>query len=130
MECSICCDTINEYTGHCELACKHTFHIICLTRWTSKTKQSCPLCRRILSRTEKIWWWKTEEESHHRDPLREPAEEQRMMWEAVRLFEEPYWTIEGPNPDICGRRKWRRRRYQSKNKSRGWHTHTNFITDD
>lgn len=29
--------------------CKHVFHKACLDQWTSRGKQSCPLCRANLS---------------------------------------------------------------------------------
>jgi len=68
-----------------------------------------------------------------RDPLSEPTEEQSMMWEAMRLFQDnDYFTYEGPNPDIRMRTNWRKRRnyYMSLRARRGFHTHTDFITDD
>jgi Ring finger domain len=50
-DCSVCCEPLNRATGHCTLACHHSFHIACLTRWTTENP-SCPLCRRELARTE------------------------------------------------------------------------------
>jgi len=50
--CSICHDSINASTGHCTLSCSHSYHIQCLTKWSS-TNPSCPLCRHSLSETEK-----------------------------------------------------------------------------
>ena len=50
-DCSICCDSLNTSTGFCTLSCSHSFHIHCLTRWSTQTA-SCPLCRHTLSSTE------------------------------------------------------------------------------
>jgi hypothetical protein len=50
--CSICYDSINASTGHCTLSCSHSYHIQCLTKWSS-TNPTCPLCRHSLSETEK-----------------------------------------------------------------------------
>jgi len=50
-DCPVCCEPLNRATGHCTLACHHSFHIACLTRWTTENP-SCPLCRRELARTE------------------------------------------------------------------------------
>jgi len=50
--CSICYDSINASTGHCTLSCSHSYHIQCLTKWSSKNP-TCPLCRHSLSETEK-----------------------------------------------------------------------------
>ena len=49
--CSICHDSINASTGHCTLSCSHSYHIQCLTKWSSKNP-TCPLCRHSLSETE------------------------------------------------------------------------------
>ena len=51
-DCSICHDSISASTGHCTLSCSHSYHIQCLTKWSS-TNPSCPLCRHSLSETEK-----------------------------------------------------------------------------
>jgi hypothetical protein len=50
-DCSICYEGITEATGHCTLSCKHSFHICCLTRWSSENP-NCPLCRNPLSAKE------------------------------------------------------------------------------
>ena len=50
--CSICHDSINASTGHCTLSCSHSYHIQCLTKWSSNNP-TCPLCRHSLSETEK-----------------------------------------------------------------------------
>ena len=65
-----------------------------------------------------------------RDPLSEPTEEQSMMWEAMRLFQDNPDTYEGPNPDIRMRTNWRKRcnYYMSYRARRSIHTHTGFIT--
>jgi len=130
MQCLICCESITELTGRCTLFCKHTFHIYCISRWCNKPRQTCPLCRRFLSENEKFWKWKTESESLKRDPLINPPEEQRMMWDAMRLFDNSS-DYQGPNPDIYMRKNWRfrRNRYSHPLASRGLHTHTDFITD-
>jgi len=135
MECSICCEEINETTGRCILVCKHSFHIICLSRWVVNRSKTCPLCRRTISNKEIIWESHMEEPRppRQRDPLSEPTEEQSMMWEAMRLFQDnDYFTYEGPNPNISMRTNWRKRRnyYMSLRARRGLHTHTDFITDD
>ena len=144
MDCPICCESITELTGHCKLACKHTFHINCVSTWCNDPRQTCPLCRRFLSKDERFWKWNTETQSLKRDPLKNPPEEQRIMWDAMRLFDDSSeWTYQGPNPDIDMRKNWRsRRNYYMRKKwrlrrnrydhpfvSRGIHTHTDFITD-
>ena len=50
-DCSICYEGINGTTGHCTLSCTHSFHIRCLTRWSSENP-NCPLCRNPLSEKE------------------------------------------------------------------------------
>lgn len=50
-DCSICWAAIDASTGHCTLSCKHSYHIGCLTQWSS-SNPSCPLCRHELSETE------------------------------------------------------------------------------
>ena len=50
-DCSICYESVNKTTGHCTLACEHTFHISCLTKWTEKTP-TCPLCRHSMTEKE------------------------------------------------------------------------------
>jgi len=44
-DCSICYLTIDASSGHCTLSCKHTFHVQCFVKWSSKNA-SCPLCRK------------------------------------------------------------------------------------
>ena len=131
MQCLICYESITELTGCCTLGCKHTFHIICISRWCNKPRQTCPLCRRFLSNDEKFWKWKTEAESLKRDPLINPPEEQRIMWDAIRLFNDSS-EYQGPNPNIYMRKNWRsrRNRYNHPLASRGVHTHTDFIIDN
>ena len=43
VECSICLEVICE-KKRCELACKHTFHRVCVANWL-QTNPSCPVCR-------------------------------------------------------------------------------------
>ena len=50
-DCSICMCAVDSSTGHCTLVCKHTYHIACLTQWSS-SNPSCPLCRHALGPTE------------------------------------------------------------------------------
>jgi len=50
-DCPICYEPVNTSTGHCTLACKHSYHIACLTRWSNQ-EPTCPLCRRELNETE------------------------------------------------------------------------------
>ena len=50
-DCSICYEAVDKSTGHCTLACNHSFHINCLTTWTAK-EPSCPLCRHELGEKE------------------------------------------------------------------------------
>jgi len=50
-DCPICYESVNASTGHCTLACSHSFHISCLTRWSS-TNASCPMCRNAMGATE------------------------------------------------------------------------------
>ena len=50
-DCSICFESITKTTGCCVLSCSHSFHIKCLTKWTSDAS-TCPLCRHALSDIE------------------------------------------------------------------------------
>lgn len=50
-DCPICYEAVDKSTGHCTLACNHSFHINCLTTWTAK-EPSCPMCRHELSEKE------------------------------------------------------------------------------
>lgn len=50
-DCPICYEKVNDKTGHCTLACTHSFHISCLTKW-SKDTPSCPMCRNALNDME------------------------------------------------------------------------------
>ena len=50
-DCSICYESVTTTTGHCTLSCKHSFHIACLTRWSSENP-NCPMCRHPLGVTE------------------------------------------------------------------------------
>jgi hypothetical protein len=50
-DCPICYESVNASTGHCTLACSHSFHISCLTRW-SATNTTCPMCRNAMGATE------------------------------------------------------------------------------
>jgi len=52
-DCSICYEAVDKSTGHCTLACNHSFHINCLTTWTAK-EPSCPLCRHELGEKEVV----------------------------------------------------------------------------
>lgn len=50
-DCPICYESINQSTGCCILSCSHSFHIKCLTQWTSDAS-TCPMCRHALSDIE------------------------------------------------------------------------------
>ena len=50
-DCSICFESITKTTGCCVLSCSHSFHIKCLSKWTSDAS-TCPLCRHTLSDIE------------------------------------------------------------------------------
>lgn len=50
-DCSICYEPVSAATGHCTLSCKHSFHIACLTRWSTENP-NCPMCRHSLGVTE------------------------------------------------------------------------------
>ena len=50
-DCPICYETINQTTGCCILSCSHSFHIKCLTKWTSDAS-TCPMCRHALTDIE------------------------------------------------------------------------------
>ena len=50
-DCPICYESINQTTGCCILSCSHSFHIKCLTKWTSDAS-TCPMCRHALSDIE------------------------------------------------------------------------------
>ena len=50
-DCPICYESITQTTGCCVLSCSHSFHIKCLTQWTSDAS-TCPMCRHALSDIE------------------------------------------------------------------------------
>jgi hypothetical protein len=50
-DCPICYESINQTTGCCVLSCSHSFHIKCLTKWTTDAS-TCPMCRHTLSDIE------------------------------------------------------------------------------
>jgi len=50
-DCPICYESINQTTGCCVLSCSHSFHIKCLTKWTSDAS-TCPMCRHALTDIE------------------------------------------------------------------------------
>lgn len=50
-ECPICYESITQTTGCCVLSCSHSFHIRCLTKWTSDAS-TCPMCRHALTDIE------------------------------------------------------------------------------
>ena len=50
-DCPICYESITQTTGCCVLSCSHSFHIKCLTKWTSDAS-TCPMCRHTLSDIE------------------------------------------------------------------------------
>ena len=51
-ECSICLDEIAVATTGCvQLACSHTYHLGCISRWY-QTNPSCPECRRAPAEKE------------------------------------------------------------------------------
>ena len=50
-DCPICYESINQTTGCCVLSCSHSFHIKCLTKWTTDAS-TCPMCRHALSDIE------------------------------------------------------------------------------
>lgn len=83
-DCSICYEGIDGTTGHCTLSCKHSFHIRCLTRWSSENP-NCPLCRNPLS----------EKESPLKTPPISDSEERLMIWltAASRPYTEEHVNI-------------------------------------
>jgi len=50
-DCPICYESITQTTGCCVLSCSHSFHIRCLTKWTSDAS-TCPMCRHALTDIE------------------------------------------------------------------------------
>ena len=50
-DCPICYESITQTTGCCVLSCSHSFHIKCLTKWTSDAS-TCPMCRHTLTDIE------------------------------------------------------------------------------
>ena len=50
-DCPICYEAVDKSTGHCTLACNHSFHINCLTTWSAK-EPTCPMCRHELGEKE------------------------------------------------------------------------------
>jgi len=52
-DCPICYESINQTTGCCILSCSHSFHIKCLTKWTSDAS-TCPMCRHALTDIEMV----------------------------------------------------------------------------
>ena len=52
-DCPICYESITQTTGCCVLSCSHSFHIKCLTQWTSDAS-TCPMCRHTLTEIELV----------------------------------------------------------------------------
>ena len=52
-DCPICYESITQTTGCCILSCSHSFHIKCLTQWTSDAS-TCPMCRHSLTEIEMV----------------------------------------------------------------------------
>ena len=52
-DCPICYESITQTTGCCILSCSHSFHIKCLTQWTSDAS-TCPMCRHSLTEIELV----------------------------------------------------------------------------
>ena len=73
-DCSICYEPVSAATGHCTLSCKHSFHIVCLTRWSNENP-SCPMCRHPLGATEA--------------PAKQLAERDYISW----FMDTPRWSI-------------------------------------
>lgn len=93
-DCAVCYEKVSESTGHCTLSCKHSFHIACLTRWSTENP-SCPMCRNPLGVTEA--------------PAKGPVEEwvspwpPRVIWDIVQqvqaeLRPEPVQPPPPPRP--------------------------------
>jgi hypothetical protein len=53
MDCPICHDAINADSGITTLACSHSYHLKCITRWISE-HETCPCCRKEVGDYEKI----------------------------------------------------------------------------
>jgi len=53
MDCPICHDAINADSGITTLACSHSYHLKCITRWISEN-ETCPCCRKEVGDYEKI----------------------------------------------------------------------------
>jgi hypothetical protein len=53
-DCSICLNPVTADTGQVKLACSHTFHLGCIGRWITRGDETCPMCRRAMSETERI----------------------------------------------------------------------------
>ena len=73
-DCSICYEPVSAATGHCTLSCKHSFHIACLTRWSTENP-NCPMCRHSLGVTEA--------------PAKQLAERDYISW----FMDTPRWSI-------------------------------------
>ena len=95
MDCSICCDTINVWTGHVTLSCQHIYHLGCIGRWILKST-TCPMCRQETSDKEKIlkddetMSWASEDEddeSEIEEDIPEFDEAVHALWVMRKTFE-------------------------------------------
>ena len=50
MSCSICLNSIRKTRSTSELPCGHLYHKKCIQNWEQRGNETCPLCRRNMSK--------------------------------------------------------------------------------
>lgn len=50
MSCSICLNSIRKTRSTSELPCGHLYHKKCIEKWEQRGNETCPLCRRNMSK--------------------------------------------------------------------------------
>ncbi|KAI8017603.1 E3 ubiquitin-protein ligase Arkadia [Camellia lanceoleosa] len=68
--CCVCLSRMEEREDTRVLACLHEFHRVCIDRWLSVCRKTCPVCRFLVE----------EEEEEERFQTREELTEEMVIW--------------------------------------------------
>lgn len=52
MTCSICLNSIRKTRSTIELPCGHLYHKKCISSWEDRGNETCPLCRKNMSKND------------------------------------------------------------------------------
>ena len=59
--CAICHESLDDESGHHQLACGHTFHPSCIIQWFRNGHNTCPLCKDVtLNDNVRGYWQKVD----------------------------------------------------------------------